>query len=1107
MKTEMMENEYIKAVEQARAELTRAKVAVGECKNSLVRATKNHEYKEKELLARKQAAPFDIDAKLKPERAKAEQRLAQLQMYSDCQLIWKNIFTKHPMRCLLPYKNQCDLGGVRKFVAAYVDEAVKTLTVRDDKYQRAGRFLTDCVMEDNKKMGVTDCPYRRRGDPAEETCFEGIGDHFLSYSLKEREHLDWNGLNLEKRRLEQQIAKLAQEIEETRTMPDKKLKEENERWNIEKYALEEKIMLAEGELKQQELTVARSEQELAMNDPALIGFQMPMQQMKPAVWEAMRRRAAQRYTLSKIALMDFNGQWVFKDWQQSCEHFNWAFNNVHITGGPTLDRVNRLTLQILLAFPVGSVHVHMVDLGMTGAFATMLSRIDSSLCSNIISTSQLADLLKLLEDHVESAARISDNIGRYNEQQQRIVLPYQLVVIPCDGYTIFKEHNTGERLTKLLKSGWRFGIHFIFGTPLPDELNEYYIKYFDKNPFDGICYDMQGCIDYLNDTLKRQQTASLLQPSMKDGSLFAAAPEPVVGEIAIPFGQYANGQTAECIFNDAHPQAILIGQTGSGKSYFMHILLLGAMLRYSSDYLHIYLMDFKLGAPELIGYRDYPHVHSLLADGSDRKIVYEVLRGLFRDMTARGKQISARGCRNIVEYNASLGPGEKPMPRILLVVDECHNLFQSDTANRQLQDQITDIMERIAAEGRSQGVHFLLGTQTLAGTDIPQKVINNVSNRFLMKCSETDADRLADKGSAKVRELRQGMVYHSVPDQSARIFNYAPFTSQAREAIMQKNPQPQPAARFVFTGKQLFAFSPNTEAIDRSRHLTLQLGKEISTALGNVTARLKRDRGENLLVAGINTEMQGERIVYGALLSAWFACRRKGEDVHITLIDNYDEDDDNYSRRSVLLQLLEERCHVSVVTGRRRKDQLLRLSDMARSGADAGHTELLVILGLERMGRLLDEPLADDEALSAEPAGANRGREMFSTSPLRTIGSARHTARRSGNVSGELRYLLENGPENRIYSIVQTTRPSALMPGENNITRSELVRLFCHIAMLQMSDREAVTRLPVGNISLERLSADCDRLRALYYNDNTGGEPALFTPYTLPTPETLTELE
>ena len=206
MKTEMMENEYIKAVEQARAELTRAKVAVGECKNSLVRATKNHEYKEKELLARKQAAPFDIDAKLKPERAKAEQRLAQLQMYSDCQLIWKNIFTKHPMRCLLPYKNQCDLGGVRKFVAAYVDEAVKTLTVRDDKYQRAGRFLTDCVMEDNKKMGVTDCPYRRRGDPAEETCFEGIGDHFLSYSLKEREHLDWNGLNLEKRRLEQQIA-------------------------------------------------------------------------------------------------------------------------------------------------------------------------------------------------------------------------------------------------------------------------------------------------------------------------------------------------------------------------------------------------------------------------------------------------------------------------------------------------------------------------------------------------------------------------------------------------------------------------------------------------------------------------------------------------------------------------------------------------------------------------------------------------------------------------------------------------------------------------------------------------------------------------------------
>ncbi|MBQ7443034.1 MAG: hypothetical protein IJS59_04090 [Bacteroidaceae bacterium] len=775
--------------------------------------------------------------------------------------------------------------------------------------------------------------------------------------------------------------------------------------------------------------------------------------------------------------------------------------------------VNALLLRTVLAFPIGMVHIAVIDLQMTGFFSLLLNRFDASLAENIINPTALTQLIERLEQQVAYAAAITSNVLHYNPHHEELLTPYQLVVICGCQRQMLDNRNIATRLLQLMEVGHRYGIHFIALDDLctDTQLAPLFSPYTDLAPHTF----PQPYIDYINAGVHKARTHSTLQPTWQSGQAFATKPQPVDDAIAIPYGEYGMKQEAVCMFDDATPQAILIGQTGSGKSYFMHTLLLNAMLRYSASCLELYLMDFKLGAPELARYRDYPHVSHLMADGSDRKVVYEVLRGLYERMSRRGKLIAERGCRGIRDYNASLAPGEAPMRRILLVVDECHNLFQADAMERQLQERITAVMERIAAEGRSQGVHFLLGTQTLANTQIPQNVINNISNRFLMQCSDIDAERLVDHGAQKVQTLTQGMVYSRQADKVARIYDYAPYAQAAREAICANNERPADAHTFFFSGKLTYPYAPNEELMRQSRHATVQIGKGVAVAQTDVTVRLKRDLGQNILITGINEQMQAERVLTAVVRSFHDCCMLRNKPFTITLIDNLDDDDDLYNQRTPILDMLEARYDVHIVSGRARKTAIERIADEVRHG-DTGHTQLLAILGKERMRRLLSESIGATPTAQTPTPAKGFGYARFapkpatdaSDMPFRLVGTAatadtqphmpqpattRHTTTQT--VDDALRDILLHGPEAGIFTVMQAARPASVMLDEH-ATRQALQQLFCHIVMLQMPDRDAASRLPLPtDISLERLPADNDRLRAYYYNDERG-TAELFIPYT-----------
>ena len=76
--------------------------------------------------------------------------------------------------------------------------------------------------------------------------------------------------------------------------------------------------------------------------------------------------------------------------------------------------------------------------------------------------------------------------------------------------------------------------------------------------------------------------------------------------------------------------------------------------------------------------------------------------------------------------------------------------------------EISDILNTIATQGRSQGIHMLLATQQLDGTDISGQVLTNLSECLLLMSAPSDSNRLVPDSSDLTAKQATGLAcyYH-----------------------------------------------------------------------------------------------------------------------------------------------------------------------------------------------------------------------------------------------------------------------------------------------------------------------------------------------------------
>lgn len=246
-------------------------------------------------------------------------------------------------------------------------------------------------------------------------------------------------------------------------------------------------------------------------------------------------------------------------------------------------------------------------------------------------------------------------------------------------------------------------------------------------------YTLSILLDDLKTIAEKQNSQGMsFDEIMELGSLFNSNSR---NGLVIPVGCGASGNSViELNIGDSTPHYLIGGTTGSGKSNFLHNLIMSACCRYSPNEMRVYLLDFKEGV-EFSQYANPNLKHAkLVAIEADTEYGITVLRHLVEEKEKRYAAFKTCGCKDIQGYRYK-NPNEL-MPRIMVVIDEFQVLF----GNAQ-KDQTISTLEMLAKQGRACGIHLVLATQSLKGIDF-STLSSQFGGRVALKCSAEDSKYL-----------------------------------------------------------------------------------------------------------------------------------------------------------------------------------------------------------------------------------------------------------------------------------------------------------------------------------------------------------------------------
>ena len=706
-------------------------------------------------------------------------------------------------------------------------------------------------------------------------------------------------------------------------------------------------------------------------------------------------------------------------------HVPWMFdrlNSKHIvinapsnTIADVVPKVSGMIAQILATYPPGMVRFLLIDpvgLGQNFASFHALADYDEQLITNRVWSDRryirqrLEEIITHIEGVVQTYLRSDfESIDQYNEQAGEIAEAYRFIFI----YD-FPENFDNEAclaLERIMANGPRCGVHVVMVWNESKELphgvrSEQIIQHANHYKINGNELELMGLepkqgvsVRFTLDTPPEEGIVSqivknhgqlategavvevpyekLMHRVMEneqgywslDNSQFLAAPLGPTGARKIQqlsFG--APGTTAH--------HALLIGRTGSGKSNLLHVLIVSLAEMYSPEQLEIFLVDFKKG----VEFKDYavhklPHAR-VVAIESELEFGISVLRGMDAELTRRGDAFRDAGVQDIAAYREKTG---NKMPRTLLIVDEFHELFVGDGAASR---EALNIVERIARQGRSFGMHMVLASQSISGLRLPRSILDQIGVRIAMQCSEADSRTVLadDNGAARLLNRAGEAIYN---DQNGLIEGNNPFQT----ALLQEDERnnrltalrnradevyantPQLAERFsgpfVFEGSEPSDFracKPFDNALTEwpktdNATLNLWVGEPIAMLPAHAI-NLKRQSGANLLVIDRNEKL-AFGIVFSSVLS--IAAQESPETVVFHFVDMSSADASWVNHSETFANNFPHQANVYA-----RRDLETVISELAEeiAGRELSDTKqtskiILVLFGIQRARNLRRE--------------------------------------------------------------------------------------------------------------------------------------------------------
>ena len=173
------------------------------------------------------------------------------------------------------------------------------------------------------------------------------------------------------------------------------------------------------------------------------------------------------------------------------------------------------------------------------------------------------------------------------------------------------------------------------------------------------------------------------------------------------------------------PHLLIAGATGTGKSVCINSIIVSLLYKAKPDEVKLILVDPKM--VEFSVYKGIPHL--LIPVVTDPKKAAGALSWAVTEMLSRYQMFTEKGVRDFKGFNANLEEGEKPLPQIVIIIDELADLMMASPK------EVEDSVMRLAQMARAAGMHLIIATQRPSADVITGTIKANIPSRIALAVS------------------------------------------------------------------------------------------------------------------------------------------------------------------------------------------------------------------------------------------------------------------------------------------------------------------------------------------------------------------------------------
>ncbi|NHA48501.1 DNA translocase FtsK [Helicobacter pylori] len=334
-------------------------------------------------------------------------------------------------------------------------------------------------------------------------------------------------------------------------------------------------------------------------------------------------------------------------------------------------------------------------------------------------------------------------------------------------------------------------------------------------------------------------------------------------EVSVPVGWDINHKEVCFEIGNEQNHTLICDHSGSGKSNFLHVLIQNLAFYYAPDEVQLFLLDYKEGVEFNAYVADTPLEHArLVSVASSVGFGVSFLSWLCKEMQERADRFKQFNAKDLNNYRK-----HEKMPRLIVVVDEFQVLFSDNKSTKVVEGHLNTLLKK----GRSYGVHLVLATQTMRGTDINPSFKAQIANRIALPMDAEDSSSVLGDDAACELVRPEGIFnnnggnrkYHTKMSIPKAPDDFKSFLTKIHAEFNQRNLAP--IDRKIYNGETPLKM-PNTL---KANEMRLHLGKKVDYEQEDLIVEFESNESHLLVVSqDLNARIALMKLLFQNIKSA-----------------------------------------------------------------------------------------------------------------------------------------------------------------------------------------------------------------------------------------------